>query len=1295
MSSLSNEQKTAEKQQNKSNLHLNRKIITGILKSSLVITIVICFLIGFVLTPWGSKIVINTASSLFDELTIDYRSGGVSSDLLLSSVIWKQPSVNVNIDNLRLSIRLSCLWRLAVCLDSVGTDKMVVQIQPSSAPPNTEPNLSAITLPFPVYIKNINLNTFSLEVKDVARISWQKLTSQLDFYQSLRVEKMQLDGFNLTTFAAEPPKGVTQAESFDWTKWQYQPVTPLPIVLPIHFDVLAFNMSTASLQFAGQQEIKLKNISLKAKGSKKKVQLDKLLVEHEQGRLLAKGNMQLNGNFEHVLSVDANVNWVEQTPLKLTLRSSGNTQSISTQVELVETILSTQIRTADAQPKPLKLLMEITAQASKATLPVKMKLGWSYLEWPLAEPELKSESGVIDINGDLTALKMTINTMVSGTRVPDMKVNLSAIAASTALNKSFELSELLLETLGGKMTSKGKLSFSEHIDWQGSSTIRHINPSVLWPDLVADINGEVLTQANNSQGIWKAKLKKIDINGLWQGYPLNASGSVDFHQKNGLQLRALSLKNANNILLLDGGVSKQRELDIEFMLDAEDLSNSLPQLGGTISLAGNLSGSIEQPELNYELLGNKLLVSGVFVEQALGEGSIKWNEQKPVALNLELTGIQGTNNQVDSAKIVLIGDASAHQLDLTTSGQSTSINLSIQGQLNQTSWHGRWLSGDIESSYANLTLLEPFKIEADWTKRQYFVAPHCWRHTKSELCIQKAEFNKNSAVWDVSLKEFDILSVVQRLVPEIPLIKTTSRLSLDMSGDWDIGQLPNASLSAHLSPGDWVLNEKNKLQLTLDETSIKAKITSKNILANINLSGKKIGTLRANVEGKSGAYADPLNRPIQGELLIERFDLAAFKALVPQLDVLQGIINGQTHIDGTLGKPSLNGELTLVNGALKNETLPVALSAIEQNIILKGQKAEFEGSYMLGKGLGKMNGVIAWLPTFKGNLHIEGEELEFDYQSMINAKVSPNINLMFEPNNLEINGEISIPYARIKVRELPRGTISPSKDVILVERQAELDASQQRLTLDILLKVDTLRNNAVKLNSFGLTTDLQGELRLQNNKSEIFGSGIMQLVNGRYRAYGQNLIIREGDILFNSTLDRPFLNIEAVRDPNLTSNSVIAGLRVEGAAQNPTISVFSEPEMEQQQILSYMLTGRGIGDSSGNSENIILTNALLSLGLGQSENLISKVGNTLGFEDVNLDTSGQGADTQLSLTGTIAPGVQLRYGVGVFDPIPEIAIRYELIPKLYIEAVSGVSNAIDIYYQFSIEGSQNKQYKDD
>lgn len=1293
MSTVADEQNTSEKQQGSSNFF--SRFTFGIIKLWLVLTIVLGLLIGLVLTPWGTKAVINTANNLVDELTINYHSGGVGSELHLAALQWKQPNTKVNIKNLKLSIQLSCVWRLALCIDSISTDKMVVELQTSETSTSSESTTPVLTLPFPVSIGSLNLNDFSLQVQDTAELNWQKLSGKLDFYQRLRIEKMQLDGFNLTTYATEKPQLSHQSEPFDWTKWQYQPLTSLPIVLPIHFDVLAFNMGSASLKLAGQEEINLKKVSLKAKGSAKKVQLIELLLEHSQGQLLAKGNVLLNGQFEHVFSVDANAQLGEQSPLKLTLRSSGDFHALSSQIELIETTLSTNTHTGNSKTNPLKLAVDFTAQASKATLPIKLRLNWSNLVWPLIEPEIQSETGVVDVNGDLNALKIIIQTVLTGQKVPETKINLNAVATSNAQNKSFELKELLLETLGGQVLSRGTLNFSDIINWQGNSNISHIDPSVFWPELVADISGELSTQANNSEGIWQAKLNKLDINGFWQGYPLSMSGSADFHENNGLQLRELRLKNANNILLLDGVVSKQQALDIKFTLDAADLSNTLPQLGGNLNLAGQLSGSSEQPEVSYELTGNDLMLSGVLVQQARGKGNVKWNKQKPVDVTLQLTGIQGISNQVDSALLVLNGNANDHQLDITTRGQTTHVNLSIQGQLNQTSWQGNWLTGDIESTYANLTLVEPFKIEADWNSQQYLITPHCWQHIDYELCIKLAEFKQNILFWDVSLKEFDVLSVVRRLMPGLPKVQTQSRLNLELSGDWNIEQLPNANLSASLSSGEWVFSEQNNLKLTLDETKVEVQINPKNILANIQLSGNKLGSMRANISGQSGVYADPLTRPIQGELRIERFDLAAFKALVPQLDLLQGDINGQTKIDGTLGNPLLTGELTLANGALKDESLPVALSAIEQSIKLKGQSADFKGTYKLGKGSGEMQGDIAWIPTLKGNLQLSGEELEFDYQSMIKAKVSPNINLMFEPNNLEIKGEVTIPYARIKVRELPKDTISPSKDVILVEKQAELSASQQRLALNVLLKVDPKRSNNVKLDAFGLTTDLQGELRLQNNKTEIFGSGEVQLVNGRYRAYGQNLKIREGDILFNSALDRPFLNIEAVRDPDLTADGVVAGLRVEGVPQNPNISVFSEPEMEQQQILSYMLTGRGMGESSGDSQDTILTNALLSLGMGQSENLISKVGNKLGFEDVNIDTSGQGDATQLSLSGTIAPGVQLRYGVGVFDSISEVAIRYELIPKLYIEAVSGVSNAIDIYYQFSIEGSQNKRVNDD
>lgn len=71
-----------------------------------------------------------------------------------------------------------------------------------------------------------------------------------------------------------------------------------------------------------------------------------------------------------------------------------------------------------------------------------------------------------------------------------------------------------------------------------------------------------------------------------------------------------------------------------------------------------------------------------------------------------------------------------------------------------------------------------------------------------------------------------------------------------------------------------------------------------------------------------------------------------------------------------------------------------------------------------------------------------------------------------------------------------------------------------------------------------------------------------------------------------------------------------------------------------------------------------------------------------------MNTSGTGDETKLSVSGYIAPGVQIRYGVGVFDSVSEVALRYQLLPKLYLEAVSSLNSELNLYYQFTLDDKE-------
>ena len=222
----------------------------------------------------------------------------------------------------------------------------------------------------------------------------------------------------------------------------------------------------------------------------------------------------------------------------------------------------------------------------------------------------------------------------------------------------------------------------------------------------------------------------------------------------------------------------------------------------------------------------------------------------------------------------------------------------------------------------------------------------------------------------------------------------------------------------------------------------------------------------------------------------------------------------------------------------------------------------------------------------------------------------------------------------------------------------------------------------VRLEAMGLKTKVGGALNIRQDPSKpLSGNGQLELRDGRFKAYGQNLIIKEGRILFSGPIDQPYLNIETYRDPDTIEDNVTVGVRVTGPAAKPKITVYSEPQMAQSEQLSYLLRGKGL-QTSGEDGGF---NGLLVAGaVSQASGVVSSIGESLGMSDVSLDTAGSGDDTQVTLSAYLLPGLQFQYGVGVFSPIAEFKLRYELMPRLYLQAMSGVAQAVDIFYRFTL-----------
>jgi translocation and assembly module TamB len=110
---------------------------------------------------------------------------------------------------------------------------------------------------------------------------------------------------------------------------------------------------------------------------------------------------------------------------------------------------------------------------------------------------------------------------------------------------------------------------------------------------------------------------------------------------------------------------------------------------------------------------------------------------------------------------------------------------------------------------------------------------------------------------------------------------------------------------------------------------------------------------------------------------------------------------------------------------------------------------------------------------------------------------------------------------------------------------------------------------------------LKGDLKVVQDSRGLGLNGQMNIPSGRFHAYGQDLIVRKGELFFSGPPDQPLLNIEAIRNPDATEDDVTAGFTCHREAIQPKLEVFSDPAMSQQEALSYLLRGQGLDSSGG------------------------------------------------------------------------------------------------------------------
>ena len=219
------------------------------------------------------------------------------------------------------------------------------------------------------------------------------------------------------------------------------------------------------------------------------------------------------------------------------------------------------------------------------------------------------------------------------------------------------------------------------------------------------------------------------------------------------------------------------------------------------------------------------------------------------------------------------------------------------------------------------------------------------------------------------------------------------------------------------------------------------------------------------------------------------------------------------------------------------------------------------------------------------------------------------------------------------------------------------------------------------LQGFGITTRLEGELQVRGSSVASAPpriTGEVRTVQGRYRAWGQALNVETGIARFNGPYNNPSLEILAIR-PNI---AVRAGVKVTGSAQAPRVRLFSDPDLPDAEILSWVVVGRST--AGGGAEAALLQQAALAL-LGGQGGGTGSIAQRLGVDEIGFKGPGNGngedaGGAAITLGKRLSSKLYVTYEQSLSGAMGAIYIFYDLTKRLTLRGQTGSQSAVDIIY---------------
>ncbi len=868
--------------------------------------------------------------------------------------------------------------------------------------------------------------------------------------------------------------------------------------------------------------------------------------------------------------------------------------------------------------------------------------------------ELSSEQGLVSSKLEAKVSALTFNNVATrfsthgGWREAD-QLSLSLVSADSTIQAS-----------GSARWHADDMAFDLAI------TESQIDTELIDQQLTGSMAIAANVRGSRKAGQWRIFSDSIRLDGTLLGNPASASLQARLDQ-NILSLNG-EATYAGNHAALDMQVNNRIKGNVSLSLT--NLSALSQDLDGAAEIRANISGTRKHPEADITVSSTDLQ----FRQYRINDLMIKGKNLGPASANMTLDASSASLWQLDRLlasriSLTLNGAHNNHSVDLVLERHAARLDGSVTGNL-KSLW--QW-SGDVTSLGLFLPdnppwqLLQPAALEFSPVKSM--LAPLCLSDARGEACFELSS-NDGQLQGSLNLSAISIAPLSRIIRNDIGISGSLDgevELARSVAGRWQV------QANATLQQGRLVFSlDTEDYPLELDQATFTGRLDGDALAAETSIVIENHGYARANL-----ATGLRIDAPLSGELSVALTELRWLEMFLPQLRQNRGGLHGRLTFAGTRQSPLFNGTLQLRDAGTDIPLAGLSLDDISAELSGDGPLLRISAGATSGPGTLRATGSIdlsSGLPP-ELDLLLTGERfLALDLPEA-RVLIAPDLTLRGSPRLMMLRGNILISEASLRPQQLPEMAVRVSDDEIILNAPASQTAAVGFDT-NIMLRL----GSNVRFNGFGLDARLGGNLQLLSAPSRpVALVGDLRIEEGRYRAYGQNLAIERGLLIFQQRIDNPGLDILAVR--RIPSAQVVAGVAITGTLQSPEARLTSEPPMEESEIMAWLLTGRGLSGTS-ETDNAMIAQALAVYGLEKGSGVTEKIGEKVGLDEITVGSNWETTDASLMLGKQISNRLYLRYAIGLFDALSTVMLRYTVSRRVHLEAQSGSDQqSIDLIYQ--------------